>query len=247
MNKPVPIADEPCQQNRQVVKLVLQRIFGELPRLGRRLAHGSLHSARSVLDVLFVGPDRPEIHDEGSVDNVVDHRDGQHDAGDPVIRDPGKLHAHFRKEGGKKQREHREGHHSVESARSQRMPVDVFRKRGHRHRNLLHSHALKKTWPSSRRRARGRSETKEPPPRTPTKAPRQCGSALEHPTDFAPTVSSPRCLLHGHSANGALHQVPHQRDLVAVVLQRSRATNRKLRSHRGRLFRAWLPLHSGLG
>src|SRR3954471_12155237 len=47
-------------------------------------------------------------------------------------------------------------------------------------------------------------------------------------------------------ANGALHQIPHQRDLVAVVAQRRRARDRQLARHRRGFFGSGLGGHRRL-
>src|SRR5260370_36177276 len=58
--------------------------------------------------------------------NVIDNGDGQDDSRDPVVRDPGKPYAQFRKESCQEQREHCDRHDQVEESRAERVSGDAL-------------------------------------------------------------------------------------------------------------------------
>src|SRR5215472_1978069 len=115
------------EQYSQMIKLVLKRIFGEFAGLGGGLAQGAADSARSVFEVLAVRPDGPKVQNKSDMEDVVEDGNGQHDAGDPVVSDPGKLNAELRKEGGEQQGQHSQRHDAVKQASAERVPVDPLR------------------------------------------------------------------------------------------------------------------------
>src|ERR1700732_3134786 len=110
-----------------MVELVLQGILREFVRWWGGLPHKTQNSPPGVPHVNSVRPDRPEIHEERSVDDMKEYGDGKNRARDPVIGDPVEAEAHLREKGGKQQREHAGGHNPVKQPRGQRMSGHVLR------------------------------------------------------------------------------------------------------------------------
>src|SRR6185437_1209152 len=95
--------------------------------------------------------------------------------------------------------------------------------------------------PASRNNARRRHERSGTAiPRLPKPITRKtrCESGHSGPTDSSPTLRCPRCLLH--ATNRPFYKVPHERHLVAVILQGLRALDRQLSGHVGGRFVAGL-------
>ena len=81
-----------------MVKLVLQGILGEPVRGWSVSPESAQDPSPCVSQVDAIGPDRPEVHEDGRVDDVKEDRGGQHGARHPVNRHPLELNAHLRKE-----------------------------------------------------------------------------------------------------------------------------------------------------
>src|ERR1700739_4769639 len=92
------------------------------------------------------------------------------------------------------------------------------------HRNARVSPKTGHTW-----RARSGTAIRRSP--KPTAGTTRYGSGCPAPTGSWPILRDPRCLLD--AANRSLHQVPHQRHFVAVVLQGLDSLYRQLSGHFG--------------
>src|ERR1700730_10893921 len=64
------------------------------------------------------------------MNNVVEEGDRENDSHNPVISDPRKCDAQFRKEGRQQQGEHRQSHDSVKEPSTKRMPGNALRNLG---------------------------------------------------------------------------------------------------------------------
>ena len=127
MNRPVTIDGEAGRHERAMAELNVERILGRSPRRRRRSPQKPAYSVIRVGDVDSVGPDRPEVHPERSVEDVKDDQDGQHGSRDPVESHPGKLDAHSWEKGREQQGEHGRCRDPVEQSRDQRVHGHAFR------------------------------------------------------------------------------------------------------------------------
>ncbi len=204
------------QHDHHVIHLVFQRILGEPPRRRCRLTQSPAQSSARVFDVFLIRPDGPEVHEERGMDDVENDRRGQHQAGDPVIRHPRESDAYPWEEGRDQQREHRGRHDPVKQSGGQRVPWQSALGYSAKAVRAVGKHFRFREITNPNSVHHQERQTRRSP--TPTSGRTRCEWGRPVPTDCWPTQLCPCGFLH--AANGALHQVPHQRNLVAVVPQR---------------------------
>src|ERR1700722_18766833 len=97
-----PRADysQPGEHDNAVIKLVLERILAKLPWKHTRFAKEALKTIPCIFKVGAIGPDRPEIHEEGGVNDVKENRNRENSSGDPVVDQPIESKAHLWQERG---------------------------------------------------------------------------------------------------------------------------------------------------